>query len=122
MKWQYTYLFVSVIFNFITISLQAEYPLAIANFDVREKFRDCYNEGYDTDYNEIPCTTNWSIQFSLILTDKNCILGNKGKRLISSMNINSCMKLKDKVQNCRDLSPFYKDFSSTTQVIDETIK
>jgi len=111
-----------IIYSVFTVSFQINDPLAIPNFDVREKFRNCYNDGYDTDYNEIPCLTNWPIQFSLILTDKNCIQRNMGNRLISSMNINSCMKLGDKINNCREISEYYKDFPSTTKVIEETIK
>lgn len=97
--------------------------LSIPNFDIREKFRDCYNEGYSSDYDEILCTTNWPIQFTLLLTDKTCILsGKKNRRLISSMNINSCMPIGDNIQNCRDLSGFYSLEKSTRQIITDTIK
>ena len=47
--------------------------LTIPNFDVREKFRDCYFDGVSSTYNNIVCNTNWPIQFSMMLTDKLCI-------------------------------------------------
>ena len=96
--------------------------LNLKNFDAREKFRSCFNNGYSSIYDEINCFTNWPIQFTIMLTDKLCIQKGMGNKLISSMNLNSCMKLKDTIQNCKSLRSFYNDTTSTFEVVNETIK
>jgi len=126
MKLTESSLFVSLIFVIFIIPLKAQTVISIPNFDVREKFRNCYNHGYSSDYKDIECSTNWQIQFSLMLTDKSCILfgdeNNKSKRLISSMNFNSCINFGDKPENCKSLSKQFLTFSHTEKVIYETIR
>lgn len=96
--------------------------LDIDNFDVREKFNDCYFDGTSSNYNDLACYTNWPIQFTMILTDKICLKkGIKKSTVLSSMNINSCMKLDLKVPDCRDLKNYYNDTETTFIVINETI-
>jgi hypothetical protein len=96
--------------------------ITLPNFDVREKFLNCYNDGYSSTYNMITCYSNWPIQFSLILTDKICIKKGGSKKILSSMNINSCMKLNGAIQDCKTVTDFYKDNTSTMDVIKQTIR
>lgn len=94
----------------------------LPNFDVRERFRSCYNDGRSELYDEITvCYTNWPIQFSLIVTDKICIKKSGKNRILSSMNINSCMKLDGKVQNCVDLKNFYLTYEAALGTVNTTI-
>jgi uncharacterized cysteine cluster protein YcgN (CxxCxxCC family) len=96
--------------------------LDISNFDVREKFRDCYFDGTSSNYNDLACHTNWPIQFTMMLTDKICLKkGIKRSTVLSSMNINTCMKLDLKVPDCRDLKNYYNDTETTFIVVNETI-
>ncbi len=109
---------IQIIQNKISFDTDINLP----NFDVREKFKDCYNDGTSSIYNEITCYTNWPIQFSMMLTDKICIKKGTKTKVLSSMNINSCMKLNEKIQNCRTLREFYNTTSSAFVVVNETIK
>jgi hypothetical protein len=97
--------------------------LTIPNFDVREKFRDCYFDGVSSTYNNIVCNTNWPIQFSMMLTDKLCIEKNlKRNSPLSSMNINTCMQINEQNLKCDALIPAYNDTDSTFKIVNETIK
>ncbi len=104
----------------ILIIFDSTYSLDIPNFDVREKFLSCYNEAYSSNYNDIVCYTNFSIQLSMILTDKLC---NKtgSKRLLSSQNMNTCMQLDGKVNNCRELASMFVDYQTTITTIKSAI-
>jgi hypothetical protein len=98
--------------------------LDMLNFDVREKFNSCFNDPLAEDYNDISdCYTNWPIQFSLIMTDKLCILKGKGKRILSPMNLISCIRLgNDTTLDCRNSQPFYNDTATALETINTSIK
>jgi hypothetical protein len=110
--------FFAILFNIFDCSVYLNIP----NFDVRDKFRDCYFDGESSTYNNIVCNTNWPIQFSMMLTDKLCI-EKKIKRStpLSSMNINTCMQINQKNLKCDELIPAYNDTDSTLKIVNETI-
>jgi hypothetical protein len=112
-----------LLFNFICGKQENDSipDLNLPNFDVREKFRDCFNEGTSENYQDLGCYSNWPIQFTTLVTDKICILKKGSKRLLSSMNINSCMKLEGVVRDCRQLKDYYNSTQITFNVVDETI-
>jgi hypothetical protein len=119
----FSILLISLFSNITTKLTITNLPeLNIPNFDVREKFRDCYFDGTSSTYNDIPCQTNWPIQFSMMLTDKLCFKkGIKKSSSLSSMNINTCMQLDLKVPDCRDLKNYYNSTETTFIVVNETI-
>lgn len=93
-----------------------------ANFDVREKFRECFFDGVSSTYNNIICATNWPIQFSMMITDKLCIEKKIKKNTpMSSMNINTCLPINLNLK-CDALLAKYNDTTSTFNIVNETIK
>jgi hypothetical protein len=115
-----------LIFSFtFTINIKTIYGqiLTIPNFDVREKFSSCYNHGYSSNYRDLDnCYTNFSIQFTLHLADKVCITKDtKDNRIVSPMNINSCMRYQDTVLDCRNLGEFFVDEEKTINFLNEAI-